>query len=72
MSINDLSAEEQAALVASYEANKYKDQRRRAYPTIEDQLDKIYHEGIDAWKAEIKAVKDANPKPKQEINNDTK
>ena len=64
MSINDLSAEEQAALVASYEANKYKDQRRRAYPTIEDQLDTIYHEGIDAWKAEIKAVKDANPKPK--------
>jgi len=36
--------------------------RRAAYPSIEDQLDKIYHEGLDAWKADIKAVKDANPK----------
>ena len=36
--------------------------RITAYPSIGDQLDKIYHEGIDAWKAEIKAIKDANPK----------
>ena len=38
--------------------------RRAAYPSIEDQLDKIYHEGIDAWKTDIKAVKDAHPKSK--------
>ncbi len=42
---------------------RYADQRRYQYPTIEDQLDKIYHEGIDAWKAEIQAIKAANPKP---------
>ena len=29
---------------------------------IEDQLDNIYHNGVDAWKADIKAIKDANPK----------
>tara|TARA_R100001440_G_scaffold61896_1_gene81843 strand:- start:234 stop:566 length:333 start_codon:yes stop_codon:yes gene_type:complete len=36
--------------------------RRAAYPSIEDQLDKIYHEGLDAWKVDIKAVKDKYPK----------
>ena len=29
---------------------------------MEDQLDKIYHEGIDAWKTDIKAIKDKYPK----------
>ena len=42
---------------------KYKDDRRMAYPSIPDQLDTIYHQGLDAWKAEIKAIKDAHPKP---------
>lgn len=39
-------------------------QRERAenYPPISEQLDKIYHEGLDAWKADIKAVKDKYPK----------
>ena len=41
----------------------YKIQRAEAYPSIADQLDKIYHSGIDAWKADIKAVKDKFPKP---------
>ena len=40
------------------ENNSYKSKRRAEYPSIEDQLDKIYHSGIDAWKADIKAVKD--------------
>ena len=37
--------------------------RRSAYPSIEDQLDKIFHEGIDAWKTDIQAIKNAHPKP---------
>tara|TARA_B100000401_G_scaffold181468_1_gene122001 strand:+ start:714 stop:1028 length:315 start_codon:yes stop_codon:yes gene_type:complete len=40
------------------ENDSYKSKRRAEYPSIEDQLDKIYHSGIDAWKADIKAVKD--------------
>ena len=40
----------------------YTDARRAEYPPIEDQLDKIYHGGIDAWKADIKAIKDKYPK----------
>lgn len=40
----------------------YQSKRVAEYPKIEDQLDKIYHSGIDAWKAEIKAIKDKYPK----------
>ena len=38
-------------------------QRASAYPSIADQLDQIYHEGIDAWKETIAAVKAEYPKP---------
>ena len=37
-------------------------QRASAYPSIADQLDQIYHEGIDAWKTTIAAVKAEYPK----------
>jgi len=40
----------------------YTDLRQVAYPSIEDQLDTLYHGGYDAWKATIKAVKDTYPK----------
>jgi len=40
----------------------YADKRSAEYPSIEDQLDKIYHSGIAGWKATIKAVKDKYPK----------
>lgn len=42
---------------------KYIGDRLFAYPSIVDQLDKIYHSGIDEWKKDIKAVKDKFPKP---------
>jgi len=45
------------------EQNGWIENRIREYPTIADQLDDIYHNGIDAWKATIKKVKDDNPKP---------
>ena len=40
----------------------YKAQRQQAYPSIADQLDLIYHQGLDAWKSAIQAVKDTYPK----------
>ena len=40
----------------------YTEARREEYPPIVDQLDKIYHDGIDAWKADIKVIKDKYPK----------
>ena len=40
----------------------YADLRRADYPSIEDQLDKIYHGGIECWKEQIKEIKDRHPK----------
>ena len=40
----------------------YADLRRPEYPPIQDQLDKIYHSGVNAWKAQIKEIKDKYPK----------
>tara|TARA_Y100000310_G_scaffold163539_1_gene163383 strand:+ start:896 stop:1231 length:336 start_codon:yes stop_codon:yes gene_type:complete len=40
----------------------YADHRRIEYPSIADQLDDIYHNGIDAWKSTIKITKDKYPK----------
>ncbi len=44
------------------EANAYKMKRIKEYPSIKDQLDDIYHNGIDKWKETIKTVKDKYPK----------
>ena len=54
-----------AALQAAWdlENDSYKSQRRAEYPSIEDQLDDIYNNGIDAWKTTIKTIKDKYPKP---------
>ena len=45
------------------ENNSYKSKRREEYPSVVDQLDLIYHSGIDAWKTKIKETKDKYPKP---------
>lgn len=52
---NDRLEKAQAAVIWTYG-------RQTEYPSIEDQLDKIFHEGLDAWKAEIQAIKDKYPK----------
>jgi hypothetical protein len=38
-------------------------QLTQGYPSMADQLDDIFHNGVDGWKATIQAVKDAHPKP---------
>ena len=52
----------QKELQEEYDANKYQRDRAEAYPSIVDQLDDLYHNGIDGWKTTIKAVKDKYPK----------
>lgn len=42
--------------------NEYQYKRADEYPSIVDQLDDIYHNGIDGWKKTIKAIKDKYPK----------
>ena len=52
----------QKELKTAYINNKYQRDRAIAYPSIVDQLDDLYHNGIDGWKKTIKAVKDKYPK----------
>jgi hypothetical protein len=65
--VNDKPSEEElndeiAKLQAEYDADEYKRLRVLAYPSIEDQLDLIYHEGVESWQTLIKSIKDAHPK----------
>ena len=50
-------------LDAEAAAIAYQGQRKAEYPSIEDQLDDIYHNGVAGWKTKIKAIKDKYPKP---------
>ena len=60
-----------AAIVAAWEAEEYKLKRTGAdgtkdtiYPSVGEQLDYIYHNGIDKWKTDIvDPVKTKYPKP---------
>ena len=50
------------AVNAWVDPDQYKFDRAAAYPSIVDQLDLIYHGGVDAWKVAITAVKEEFPK----------
>ena len=51
-----------AELQAVFDAKDYQRKRAEEYPSMANQLDDIYHNGIDAWKATIKTTKDKYPK----------
>ncbi len=51
-----------AELQTAYDNNEYQRKRASEYPSIADQLDDIYHNGVDGWKATIKSTKDKFPK----------
>ena len=53
----------EADVDAEFAKQNYKNQRMLEYPSIEDQLDLLYHSGFDTWKAKIKQTKDKYPKP---------
>jgi len=55
-------AENELARQLDEEANGYKTSRANEYPSIPDQLDDIFHNGLDAWKATIQETKDKYPK----------
>jgi len=57
--IADAEAKDEADIIANM---TYADKRSAEYPSIEDQLDDIYHNGVDGWKTTIKTVKDKYPK----------
>jgi hypothetical protein len=55
--------EKRAELQAAYDLLDYQRKRKPEYPKIEDQLDLLYHKGVEGWKEEIQKVKDKYPKP---------
>ena len=61
---DDLTIREtrEATLKSEWDAQEYARNRAAEYPPIGDQLDEIYHKGIDEWKKTIKVVKDKYPK----------
>ena len=52
----------QAELKDDYDSKEYQRKRRAAYPTWEQQMDDLYHNGISGWSANIKKIKDQFPK----------
>ena len=50
-------------LQADYDAIQYQRDRAAAYPSWQEQMDLLYHGGVDALKAELKKTKDKFPKP---------
>ena len=55
-----------AALQAAWtlENDSYRSKRREEYPNIVEQLDYIYHNGVDKWKTDIiDPIKAKYPKP---------
>ena len=62
ISKSDIQAK-QAELKTAYDAKEYQRKREKEYPSMADQLDDLYHNGIDGWKATIKVTKDKYPKP---------
>lgn len=55
--------EEAARLQQVHENNEYQRKRSVSYPSIQDQLDILYHQGYDGWKEEINKIKQKYPKP---------
>ena len=55
---NKQITDKQAELQTAYNNNKYQRDRANEYPSIVDQLDNLYHNGIDGWMNTIKAIKD--------------
>tara|TARA_Y100000356_G_C11192698_1_gene253070 strand:+ start:284 stop:676 length:393 start_codon:yes stop_codon:yes gene_type:complete len=53
--------------VVTVVTEEYATARKKAYGAIEDQLDKIYHKGLDVWKSDILAIKDAIPKTQEYV-----
>ena len=54
-------------LQAEYEYNQYQRNRAAAYHSIQEQLDALYHQGYDGWKARIDEVKNKYPKPGEDL-----
>ena len=60
-SVSDIEAAD-TVWQTEYDSQQYARDRASEYPAIADQLDDIFHNGIDGWKATIQLTKDKYPK----------
>ena len=44
------------------EINQYQRDRLAAYPSAGDQFDRIFHDGVEAWKEDIQGIKNVYPR----------
>lgn len=58
----DLIQKELDRLQEVYNSLEYQRLRKNAYPSIEDQLDTLYHQGYDGWREMINNIKQEFPK----------
>jgi len=59
-----LVSAKQVELEADYTAKAYQRSRAAEYPPLAEQLDYIYHNGVEAWKTDIiDPIKTRYPKP---------
>ena len=59
-----LVSAKQAELEAAHDAKQYQRSRAAEYPSLAEQLDYIYHNGVEAWKTDIvDPIKQRYPKP---------
>jgi len=61
--LEELEAERER-LKSEWEKQEYQRLRYNEYPSIEEQLDLLYHQGYDGWKNEINKIKEKYPKIK--------
>jgi hypothetical protein len=54
---------EKQRLQEKYDNLEYQRMRKNAYPSMEDQLDVLYHQGYEGWRQVINNVKNEFPKP---------
>ena len=57
-----------ARLQAEYDLLNYQRKRKKEYPALEEQLDIMYHQGYEGWKAIIEAIKLKYPKPAELVD----
>jgi hypothetical protein len=61
---NNVVTVDNALVEAEAAKYAYIGQRQQEYPSIKDQLDTLYHEGYEGWKAKIETIKNKYPKGK--------
>ena len=62
-SLPELTQELVDSIEAEYEEKEaYKNKRLAEYPTWQEQMDILYHSGVDGLKTELKKTKDKYPK----------